>query len=192
MSADETITMTLEKGPHIRSRADALELSASITIEAEVTRILYALSIPEYMESWLQLPEAARVECHAEARTFDRFRIDPFSHDAKLPSIYGSCHLSKPNRITYLWERDSPGSRDRTMVEIHILGSSRRYVLKLKHRGLMDHCERDWYFDMWDKSLTKLRILMERVDNRKTVSETHENPTGPIGVMYNKKVPVLR
>jgi hypothetical protein len=141
-----------------------LDIFASVQIEAEVRRILFALATPEYMEAWLQLPDTERVECQSERRSFDRFRIDLFSSEKKKQSIYGSCLLSKPNRVTYLWDMDQMGIRARSVVEILILGGPNRCTVKLKHRGLTIHDDREWQSTMWHRSLAKLRTLMERVE----------------------------
>jgi uncharacterized protein YndB with AHSA1/START domain len=141
----------------------SLDVSDSIYIQAEVQRVLYALATPEYMEAWLELPDIERVECHSEQRAFDRFRIDMLASGKRRQSIYGSCLLCKPNRITYLWERDHGGSRARSMVEIHLLGGPTRCVLKLKHSGLSRQDERDWHSTMWRQSLVKLCRLIEGV-----------------------------
>jgi uncharacterized protein YndB with AHSA1/START domain len=141
----------------------SLDVSDSIHIQAEVQRVLYALATPEYMEAWLELPEVERVECHSEQRSFNRFRIDLLASGKQRQSIYGSCLLSKPNRITYLWERDNGGSRARSMVEIHLLGGPTRCVLKLKHSGLVRQDERDWHSTMWRRSLVKLCRLVEGI-----------------------------
>jgi uncharacterized protein YndB with AHSA1/START domain len=139
------------------------DVLASVRIEAELRRILYALATPEYMEAWLQMPNAERVECHSEQRSFDRFRIDLLSAGRKEQSIYGSCLLSKPNRVTYLWEKEHRSALSRSMVEILIFGGSTFCSLKLKHRGLVGEDERDWHSLMWSRSLVKLRILMEGI-----------------------------
>jgi uncharacterized protein YndB with AHSA1/START domain len=44
----------------------ALDILASEQIEAEVRRVLYALTTPEYMEAWLRFPEVDRIECRPE------------------------------------------------------------------------------------------------------------------------------
>jgi hypothetical protein len=166
MSANEMMTKAIEAGGLNESKANSLEIFASVTIQAEVQRILYALSTPEYMEAWLQLPGAERVECHSEQRSFDRFRIDMSSSGTMIPSVYGSCLLSKPNRVTYLWEKNCVGLRSRSLVEITLLGAPSRCTLKLKHCGLPKE-DREWHSTMWQLSLNKLRILMERIESTK-------------------------
>jgi hypothetical protein len=169
MSVNEMTTRSLEQGALIDFMAGSSEVFASVKIEAEVQRILYALSTPEYMEAWLHLPGAERVECHSERRSFDRFRIDMFLSNKKSASIYGSCLLSKPKRVTYLWEKDPVGISYRSVVEIHILGGPKGCALNLNHRGLSNVEDREWHSKMWQQSLSKLRILMERIEFKKAL-----------------------
>ncbi len=140
-----------------------LAVSASVQIGAEPCRVLYALAIPEYIEAWLQFPEADRIECHPERRSFDRFRIDLFSANVRVRSIYGSCLLSKPNRITYLWERDLAGDRPKSTVEIRLSGGPEYCTLKLRHSGFVSKHEEEWHSSMWPCSLKKLCGLMEGI-----------------------------
>jgi uncharacterized protein YndB with AHSA1/START domain len=142
-----------------------LEVSASVKIQAEPSRVLYALAIPEYMEAWLQFPETERVQCHPELRSFDRFRIDLICSGGPQRTIFGSCLLSKPNRITYLWERDNADDRPTSMVEMRLSGGPSQCTLKLRHNGLCNQHERDWHSKMWHCSLKNLCRLMEGIGN---------------------------
>ncbi len=160
--------------PGVRASV-SLDFCASTQMEAEVRRVLHALAMPEYMEAWLQLPGADRVECHPDRRSFDRFRIDLFSCASRTGSIFASCLLSKPNKITYLWERDPLGERDclrernrlagpaKSVVEIRLWGNQSRCTLNLMHSGFSSSEEREWHSEMWLRSLDNLRGLMEGI-----------------------------
>jgi hypothetical protein len=141
-----------------------LDVLASIRIRAEFRRVLYALAMPEYMEAWLMLPDVDRIECHSERRSYDRFRIDLFYSGSRQRCIYGACLLSKPNRITYLWERDYGGSLARSTADIHLLSSPSACTVKLRHSGLSSKDDREWISKVWNRSLANLRILMEAVN----------------------------
>ncbi len=143
------------------------EISASAQMEAEIPRVLHALAVPEYMEAWLRVPEAERIECRSDPRSFDRFRIDLFAAGRRRGSIYGSCLLTKPNRITYLW--DSSMNRGvRSLVEIRLWGGLTGCILKLRHCGLTTPDEKEWYTTMWRDSLNNLCSLMEGTGARPT------------------------
>lgn len=142
------------------SGRECIDIFASVQLEAEMPRILHALAVPEYMESWIQPPDADRIECHPDSRSFDRFRMDMFSARGRQKSIYGSCFLTKPNRITYIWETAS-NADSRSLVEIRLWRYMTRCTIKLKHSGLRSWAERDWHAQMWDASLNKLCTLMQ-------------------------------
>jgi uncharacterized protein YndB with AHSA1/START domain len=163
MSQIEVDSQRPTDGTAAPSGATTLDILATVRIEAEVRRVLYALATPEYMEAWLQLPEVERVECHPEQRSFDRFRIDLHCSGNRQQSIYGSCLLCKPNRVTYLWERDHSGSRFKSVVEIHLFGGPSQCTLRLKHSGLSSHEDREWHSTMWQQSLVRLCKLMEGI-----------------------------
>jgi len=138
------------------SGSASLDIVASVRIEAETRRVLYALATPEYMEAWLHLPGVERIDCHAEQRSYDKFRIDMICSGARQGSIRGACRLSRPNRVTYLWESDQDGSLTRSLVEIYLYGGPDHWTLKLKHSGLSSKRESEWYSRMWERSLDKL------------------------------------
>lgn len=139
----------------------SLDVLAAVEIEAEVRRVLQALAVPEYMEAWIRIPEFERIECHPDGRTFDRFRIDLFSNGSRQGTIHGSCLLSKPNRVTYLWEGSHAAHCASSIVEIWLLSYSSRCSLKLRHSGFFTLAERDWHSRMWQCSLTRLCGMME-------------------------------
>jgi uncharacterized protein YndB with AHSA1/START domain len=139
----------------------SLDILASVQIEAEVRRVLYALATPEYIEAWLQLPEVDRIECHPDRRSFDKFRIDLFSSGTPHGSIHSACLLSKPNRITYLWKRDHAGSCAQSIVEMRIWNRESGCSVSLRHSGLLGPDDEEWHSTMWHRSLGALRDLIE-------------------------------
>lgn len=156
------------------SEVQSPEICAWIKIHAELRRVLYALSTPEYMEAWLHLPGVERFECHAEKGSFDRFRLDIFAASKKLPSVYGSCRLSKPNRVKYYWDQALPGGRSPGLDQIEISGGPDYCAIKLTHQESANQSERLWRSAMWQHSLTKLRMLMERVSAVTTSQRRYE------------------
>jgi uncharacterized protein YndB with AHSA1/START domain len=151
-----------------------LDIQVTTQINAELRRILYALATPEYLEAWLQLPEADRVECHAERRSFDRFQVESHSRNGKRDRLYGRCRLAKPNRVTYLLERAGGIERQSSVAEIRLLvADASQCTLELKHSFPANSEDFAWYSEMWQRSLPKLRALVEGS------GATTNDPTGP-------------
>lgn len=138
------------------------DVRASVVIEAEWPRVLNAITVPEYLDVWLTMPGVERLECCAEQRTLGGFRIDVFVAGALQRAIYGSCIRSKPDEVSYLWERNRAESIERSLVKLRVRSGPKRCSLYVKHRGLWDQREHDWYSMMWQESLNKLRLVMEK------------------------------
>jgi uncharacterized protein YndB with AHSA1/START domain len=138
------------------------DVRVSVVIEAEWPRIFNALTVPEYLDVWLTMPGVERLECRAEQKTQGGFRIDIFVGGSLQRAIHGSCIRSRPDEISYLWEKSRAQSAEKSVVRLRLRGGPRRCSLHLKHHGLWDQKERDWYFIMWRRSLDKLRGIMEK------------------------------
>ena len=136
------------------------EIFASAQMEAEFPRVLHALTVPEYMEAWIQAPDTERIECRSDPRSFDRFRVHLFGADGQRQTIHGSCLLTKPNRITYVWNNSS-AEEIPSLVETRLWSHPNRCTLRLRHSGVTRPDDQEWYSRMWRDSLVKLRALME-------------------------------
>jgi len=144
-----------------RSRHELLDVHASVLIEAEYRRIVYALTMPEYMEAWLRIPGAEKTECSVEPRSIHNFCISFSTAARPSQTIYGSCFFSRPNTITYLWDRTRMGSIAKSIVKMQLRGSGRICALQLSHSGACARNQHDSYRIMWSDSLNALRSLME-------------------------------
>lgn len=141
---------------------DTLDVRASVVMRAEWRRVLNAIIVPEFMDVWLAMPGIERLECRAENELPGDFRIDAFVAGIPRKIIHGACIRSKPDEIYYLWGGQRTGTTGRSVVKMLLKSGPRRCSLHLKHYGLRDQNERDWYSMMWQASLNKLRGLMER------------------------------
>ena len=146
----------------VRLNHPGTDVRASVRIEAEWPRIFNALIVPEYLDVWLTMPGVERLECRAELKTLGGFRIDVFVGGAVQRAIHGAWIRSRPDEISYLWERNRAGSAAKSLVKLRLSGGPRRCSLNLRHHGLWDQKERDWYSMMWRESLDKLRGIMEK------------------------------
>jgi uncharacterized protein YndB with AHSA1/START domain len=146
----------------VRLNHAGADVRVSVVIEAEWPRILNALTVPEYMDVWLTMPGFERLECRTEHKILGGFRIDAFAEGTLQQAIHGACIRSKPDEISYLWKRNDAECEQRSLVKMRLTGGRKRCALHLKHHGLWDQNARDWYSMMWQKSLDKLRVVMEK------------------------------
>jgi uncharacterized protein YndB with AHSA1/START domain len=144
--------------PHQHERDVAL----SFKIEAESSRVFYALSIPEYIEAWLQPPDTADTKFVFNLVGQETFRIDLYRAEALQSSVHCSCCVVGANQIRYIWKTTSPVNTTETLVDMHVLCASDGCVLGLKHSGFKDTVESAWCSRMWYQSLEKLCRLMRK------------------------------
>jgi uncharacterized protein YndB with AHSA1/START domain len=137
-----------------------LDVLATIRIEAECWRVYSALSIPEYMDSWLEVPEGARVAFSHDSQ--NNIRINLKCSGASR-SIYSSRIRTKPGRVTFLWETVERNGSSTSEVDIVLRDGPRRCTLRLRHTGLRSWDENELYSTMWSKSLMRLQSLMQPI-----------------------------
>jgi uncharacterized protein YndB with AHSA1/START domain len=138
------------------------DVRASVAIQAEWRRILHALTVPEYMDLWLTMPGIERLECRPEQDFSGGFQIEVFLTGAAPRTIYGSCIRTRPDEISYQWEKARNESTAKSVVKMRLKDGPRRCSLHLTHCGLWNQKECEWYSMMWRESLDKLRKVMER------------------------------
>jgi hypothetical protein len=138
------------------------EWNASVVsprIDVDARRMLYALSIPEYIEAWLQAPDPD------EMLTFDfvaqqRFQMGFYRAEALRASIHGSARVVSRTGVHYMWKTISASGIAHTTVDLMILTRSDGCVVVLNHRGFCSLQERAWHCRMWERSLEKLRRIV--------------------------------
>jgi len=141
----------------------SLDVFALVKINADSRRVLHALAMPEYLETWMRPPDTNQIEIHSAHGSRYGFRIDLFPSSESRGCIYWECIFSIPDRIIYLWERHHAGNRARSMVEICLSSHLRGCSLKLKHSGFRNKAETEWHSKMWHSSLKTLCGIMDGV-----------------------------
>ncbi len=138
------------------------DIVLSYRIEADTGRVLYALSMPEYIEAWLTAPdpESSRFDFHPEAR--NAFRLDLYRGEELQSTIMSSCSIVSANQVRYRWKTISPTSVTDTLVEMHLRANPGGCILGLKHSGFNHTAESAWFDKMWHQSLDRLCGLLSK------------------------------
>jgi hypothetical protein len=140
---------------------DQRDVVLSRRIEADISRVLYALSIPEYIEAWLEPPDVEELQFVFNPVAQEAFRIDLYRAEALQANVHGSCSVMNANQVRYTWKLLSPVGMTETSVDMQLLCCSGACILGLKHSGFKDMEESVWCCKMWHRSLESLCRLME-------------------------------
>jgi hypothetical protein len=152
-------------GPWLMSLTQSEQVSdvvLSYQIEADSSRVLYALSIPEYIEAWLRAPESDDMRFVFIPEGREAFRIDLYRGGVPLSSIRSSCRIVSSNQVRYTWKMDSLISTTDTRVDIHVRCSPGGCILGLKHSGFRSSEESAWYDKMWHQSIESLCRIVSK------------------------------
>jgi len=128
-------------------------------IDVDARRMLYALSIPEYIEAWM-LAAYAEEMLRFDFVTDQRFNIGFYRWEAHRVSIHGSSRIVNRTRVHYMWKMISANGIAHTTVDLTILTREDGCIVVLNHRGLSNLEERAWHCKMWERSLEKLRRIV--------------------------------
>jgi uncharacterized protein YndB with AHSA1/START domain len=131
-------------------------------IEADSSRVLYALSIPEYIEAWLLVPNAEELQLVFKLEPPETFHINLYRSETLQAKIRGLCRVVNANQIRYSWKTTSSRSTTETLVDMQLLCVSGGCILGLKHSGFDDPVESVWYRTMWEMSLEQLCRILRR------------------------------
>src|SRR5579864_2190696 len=81
----------------------------SSAFQTDHKRVLYALSIPEYIETWLQPPVGEDLHLVFNLGAREEFHLDFYRGNALQVSVRGACRVVSSNQIQYAWKILSPG-----------------------------------------------------------------------------------
>ena len=134
----------------------------SVKIQADRERVFYALSIPEYIETWLRSPNEDELRFVFHSVTEETFRIDLYRANTVQTRIQGFCSVLNLNQIQYAWKITSLVTKTSTVVDMRLLTGPGGCTLGLKHSGFREAAESGWYGQVWRRSLDTLCRLMEK------------------------------
>ncbi|HUB29395.1 MAG TPA: SRPBCC domain-containing protein [Terracidiphilus sp.] len=140
------------------------EIAFHMTVSADRRRIFDALTLPEYIETWLSLP-GDHSDCQTIAsRTDDGYRLEHYHAKGRLDfSISGAYRVCRRGKLLFTWHKHPAGAEtahtEQSLVSIRINGAFAESTLLLTHTGLFSESDYDWTRDLWALSLTKLQTI---------------------------------
>jgi len=155
-TAIDPAMMAMIPGQHER------DVALSFQFKADSSRVFYALSIPEYIEAWLQAPDTDDLRFVFNQIAEETFHIDLYHGETLQAGVDGSCWVVGENQVRYIWKTTSPMGAAETLVDMKLLRGPGGCVLALKHSGLQDAAESARSRRMWQQSLERLCRLMEK------------------------------
>ena len=169
MSAPRAATTRFKCIPHASSKdacsSGCARSNWSVNIEcrlaADTRRIFNALTVPEYMETWICLPDAppdCRVQVSGSA---NGFQIEDPRASGTATRITGSYLSFLTRKLSFSWSFGSTASNMLSTVDIRLCGDFDKSVLRLRHRGFDLEHDVKWHAALWFASVTRLARLFD-------------------------------
>ncbi len=142
----------------LHRRSDCL---ATVSIQADVRRVMHALTIPEYIEAWMEFPGIERIACIAEGKEQAGVRLELYTAGKLRAQVRGRHCIMAPTHLMVAWSNVNRGASDDSLVDIRIRRMRQGCLVVLRHTQLGTSRKTLWNSTVWQRSLEKLSHLLE-------------------------------
>lgn len=162
---ENTVQKTLFRAAEtlLEPSSSEMDVVLSCGFVGDQSRVLYALSIPEYIEAWLKAPDAMEQRFVFNLQGQGGFQMDLYRSDALQERIHGYCQIISSNQVRYWWTAASRFRSAKTLVDIETLWRMGWCTINLKHSGFVNASDSDRYREMWCQSLLRLCRLLGKM-----------------------------
>jgi Activator of Hsp90 ATPase homolog 1-like protein len=152
-----------------RSTFDCSVVYLEFNVRADTRRLFHALTVPEYLETWLSLPGHGSGCSMAAARSNDDYVIEHYCEGRPALSITGTYSLCRRRNVMFSWRVDGMRSVPETEVDIRLRGNFENTTLTLRHSGFASSADCVWHKALWLASMHRLIALYDAPGSRSGV-----------------------
>jgi uncharacterized protein YndB with AHSA1/START domain len=156
-------TLPQSRGTQAQTRSRERRVALRVTVAADRRRIFDALTLPEYIETWLTIPCSDPEGRLVASQINGLFRFDHHSARGLDLCIGGAYRVCRRGKMSFTWCKwqppEEPDCATDSLVIIRLYGAFAKSTLCLAHTGLFSENEYRWHGELWDRSLRKLQSL---------------------------------
>jgi len=132
------------------------------SVAADTRRIFDALTVPEYIETWICVPGHHPECCNVTSRNAHGFQIEHHCSSGTTTKISGTYCSFLKRKLSFSWNPAPGSSAGDSFVDIRLHGDFERSILRLRHFGLDSEDDFNWHSAFWSSSIARLCRLFER------------------------------
>ncbi|MDE3200176.1 MAG: SRPBCC domain-containing protein [Acidobacteriota bacterium] len=155
---------SIESAGGVTMQLGADTIRATVRVRADTRRVYQALVSPEYVETWLAIPDAEGplIVTQAVPSQLDTLPAWECSvqNDAPL-RIHAGFTVARRRRLFIRWKLDRGASQLESRISIRLIGDFEHTTLALCHAGIDANGELGWHHQMWRQSLCRLAKLYQ-------------------------------
>lgn len=159
----ETYSLETPTARKVRAVEPTYTISMSTRVHAETRRLFQALVVPEYLETWLRIPD--------EGVSWSLIPMEPaqgFVLECANPKpfrIFAGYTTWRRRRLSIRWRLERNRLIKESSVALRLIGDFEYSVLSLCHTGLGSLEELTWHRRFWTESLESLSRLFQRISS---------------------------
>jgi uncharacterized protein YndB with AHSA1/START domain len=134
-------------------------VSLQRNVRADARRLFHALTVPEYMETWVSFPDDHSSCLNVASRTDHEFSMTHWCSGRATALISGIYLVCQRHRLALAWRAKGTASADQTYVDIRLRGNFESTTVLLRHSGFDSREAFDWHEALWSTSLERLARL---------------------------------
>jgi hypothetical protein len=135
-------------------------IAMSIALNADARRIAQALTMPEYLEAWIAMPDQGSESSIVATQKANGYRLDHCRGRRVIASVVGSFLCCHQRKMRMLWCAAWCPELAESLVDFRIRGNFGSSILELRHTGFRSTGEFLWHHQLWRASLAKLSVLL--------------------------------
>lgn len=155
------LAISTKDGPAGQPREADWTVALSIGVDADTRRIFQALTVPEYLEAWIDPPDRTEGSVVVAAPDENGYRLDHYSAGRSAVRIIGSYIFCHRRKMRLAWRKICQGDCAESLVDFRLRGNFGSSILELRHSALDSEDEFFWHQKLWQGSLEKLASLLK-------------------------------
>jgi len=144
----------------LRAHSSDLSIVLSVPVQADARRISQALTMPEYLEAWMSMPNQQKESAVVAASHDNGYRVDHFLSGRVVASLTGSFLFCHQRKMRLLWRTVRSADSSESVVDFRVRGNFASSVLELRHTAFASVHDFLWHKQLWYVSLDKLTALL--------------------------------
>ena len=148
-------------------RSDCSSLFLEVSIRADIRRLFHALTVPEYLETWISFPGEHSGCSTIASRINEDFLVEHSCEGRRQFSIAGTYSVCRRHNLSFSWQIDGNLHSPKTDVDIRLRGDFENTRLVLQQSGFGSSSDCAWHRALWSASLARLIALYDSPDLRK-------------------------
>jgi hypothetical protein len=155
-------TLAERKGRPEEPGSGRLTLHLESDIRAEARRLFYALTAPEYLETWISFPGQHLPGCSTVATKVNQdYMLAHLCEGIRKTVITGRYQVCERRNVVLSWRVEGAEAVAESYVDVRLAGNFEYTTLILRHRGFDSWQQYLWHRSLWSASLEKLSRLYD-------------------------------